>query len=199
MYYDAEINALSNVYEALKGFDNAQIKRILDWITSKLELDLKSGQSEADGSPKPAPVDALKPGAAPVNKSHGRKPGHVRHMIEEAQPHTIASGIKDFMKYHSFEEIFNESTTRSAGAKMLLAAAYLQVKENFKELSCYDISSRLKKIGEEVNHPSVAINFLVSQKPPLLLQTAKKTGIKSRRKFKVTEEGLRIASNYIND
>ena len=32
---DNEINALSNVYESLKGLNNAQIKRILEWITGK--------------------------------------------------------------------------------------------------------------------------------------------------------------------
>jgi len=190
MYHDVEINALSTVYEALKGCDKTQIKRIIDWVTSKFELDLKTGQGEVDGSPKPTPVEAF----------NGRKPGQVMHMSEETQPHTVASGIKGFMKYHSLKEIFNASTTRSTGAKMLLAAAYLQEKENLKELSCYDISSRLKKIGEGVKHPSVTINILLSKKPTLLFQVGTQgTSIKSRKKFRVTEEGLRIASNYINE
>jgi hypothetical protein len=83
---------------------------------------------------------------------------------------------------------------------MLLAAAYLQEKENLKELSSFVISSRLKKIGEEIKHPSATINSLISRKPPLLLQTGTHgTSVKSRRKFRVTEEGLRIAKNYINE
>ena len=104
------------------------------------------------------------------------------------------------MKYDSLQEIFNASTSKRPGAKMLLVAAYLQEKENLKELSSYDISSRLKKIGEEVNHPSAAINSLISKKPPLLLQTGTHgSSVKSRRKFRVTEEGLRTAKKYINE
>jgi len=40
---DNEINALSNVYEYLKGLDNQQIKRILAWLTSKFDLDNHPG------------------------------------------------------------------------------------------------------------------------------------------------------------
>ena len=39
MSIDPEINALHNVYEALKGLNTPQIKRIIDWVTSKFHLD----------------------------------------------------------------------------------------------------------------------------------------------------------------
>ena len=39
MLPDDEINALSKVYESLKGLNNAQVKRIIDWVTSKFALD----------------------------------------------------------------------------------------------------------------------------------------------------------------
>jgi len=204
MYYDPEIKALSNVYEALKGFNNDQIKRIINWVTGKFELDkhpdLKTGHREVDLSPRPAPVEAVEPAVEPVKKRRGRKPGEVRPMVEETQPQPVASGLKGFMKYDSLKEIFNASTIKRTGARMLLAAAYLQEKENLKELSSFVISSRLKKIGEEIKHPSATINSLIRRKPPLLLQTGTHgTSVKSRRKFRVTEEGLRIAKNYINE
>ncbi|MGD2091158.1 MAG: hypothetical protein PVH61_33595 [Candidatus Aminicenantes bacterium] len=204
MYHDPEIKALSNAYEALKGLDNDQITRIIDWVTSKFELnqhpDLETGPGEVDLSPQPVPVEAVEPAAEPIKKRRGRKPGQVRRRIEETPPQPVAVALKGFMKYDSLEEIFNVSTTKKSGAKMLLAAAYLQEKENLKELSSYDISSRLKKIGEEVKHPSAAINSLIRKKPPLLLQTGTHgASAKSRRKFRVTEEGLRIAKKYINE
>ena len=39
MYDDPEISAMSNVLDALKGLDNNQVKRVLDWATSKFGLD----------------------------------------------------------------------------------------------------------------------------------------------------------------
>lgn len=200
MYHDPEINALSNVYEVLKGLNNDQIKRIINWVTSKFELDkppdLPTNQREVDLSHQPAPEDTVEP----VKKRGGRKPGQVRFVAEETQPQPVPSQLKGFMRYDSLKEIFNASTSKRPGEKMLLTAAYLQEKENFKELSSYDISSRLKKIGEKVNHPSAAINSLINKKPPLLLQTGTHgASVKSRRKFRVTEEGLKKAKKYINE
>jgi hypothetical protein len=202
MYHDQEINALSSVYEALKGLNNDQIKRIIDWVTSKFSLDepeaFKAVKREVALSPQPSPGEAAEPFVEPVKKRRGRKPGKEKPGVEETKP--VAAGIKGFMKYDSLKEIFSASTAKRIGAKILLVAAYLQEKENFRELSSYDVSSRLKKIGEEIKNSSVAINGLMSKKPPLLLQTGTQgTSLKSRRKFRVTEEGLRIARKYINE
>jgi len=200
MYHDPEINAMSSVFEALKALDNDQIKRIIDWVNSKFELDkypdLKAGQREVDLIPQPAPAVA----GEPVKKRRGRKPRQLQPGIEEILPQTVPSGLKGFMKFDSLKEILKASTVKRTGAKLLLVAAYLQEKENLKELTSYVISSRLKKIGEEIKHPSATINNLISRKPPLLLQTGKHgDSEKSRRKFRVTEEGLRIARKYINE
>jgi hypothetical protein len=202
MYHDQEINALSNVYETLKGLNNDQIKRIIDWVTSKFSLDkpeaFEAVKSAAAVSPQPVPEETAEPVVEPVRKRRGRKPGKPVPGVEASQP--VATGIKGFMRYDSLEEIFSAATAKRLGAKILLAAAYLQEKENFKELSSYDVSSRLKKIGEEIKNASVAINGLMGKKPPLLIQTGTLgVGLKSRRKFRVTEEGLRVARKYLNE
>lgn len=63
MYPDNEINALNNVYEALKGLNNAQIKRILEWITSKFDLDKHPDLTavETYAAPPPGPGPLLDP------------------------------------------------------------------------------------------------------------------------------------------
>jgi hypothetical protein len=203
MYHDPEINALSNVFEVLKVLNNAQIKRIIDWVTSKFELDkkpvLKAVEREVAPSSEPAPVKAAEPAVVPVKKRRGRKPKKAPPMVEETQPQPAASGIKGFMKYDTFEDLLISSNAKTNTAKILLAASYLQEKKIIKEFGSYDISTLFKKIGEEVSQPSSALNNLMSKKPPLLLQTGTQgTGLKSRRKFRVTEEGLRIARNYIS-
>jgi hypothetical protein len=43
-------------------------------------------------------------------------------------------------------------------AKILLAAAYLQVKKNLKEFGSYDISKLFKGIVEEIIHPYSSLN-----------------------------------------
>lgn len=199
MNKDPEIIALSNVYDSLRGLTHTQVKRIIEWITSKFGLDEETSirdvhtQNLEAEPPIPGKIEPVQPAAVPVKKKRGRPPGKI-------QPRTVSAGIKGFMKYDSLEELFFASNVKTIGSRILLAAAYLQEKENLKELSSYIVSSRLKNLGETVTNPSAAINNLMSKKPPLLLQTGRNADSKqSRRKFRVTEEGLRIARNYINE
>jgi hypothetical protein len=211
MHPDNEINALSNVYEALKGLNHAQIKRILEWITGKFDLEkhpgLKSVETEAASPPAPGPlpvtlfVETAAPSEEPVKKRRGRRPAKVKPVEEKPGPQPAASPvITGLIKYDNFEELLLFSTAKTNTARILLAAAYLQENKNFKEFGSYDISVLFKEIGEEVNQPSASLNNLMSKKPPLLFQTGTQgPGLKARRKFRVTEEGLRIARNYVKE
>jgi hypothetical protein len=226
MYHDNEINALNNIYEVLKGLNNAQIKRILDWITSKFaldkHLDLKAVEEEASPPPGPGPlpvsptIETAEPAVEPVKRKRGRDPGKVKTtekplnkkrgrgpakakpIADEPVPQPAAApGITGFIKYDNFEELLLFSNANSNTAKVLLAAVFLQEKKNFTEFGSYDISTLFKSIGEEVNQPSSSLNNLMSKNPPLLLQTGTQgPGLKARRTFRVTEEGFRTAGNY---
>jgi hypothetical protein len=203
---DKEINALNNVYETLKVLDNTQIKRILEWVKDKFDLEnqpyLKAVEREAASAPEvSAPVEAVEPGAAPVEKRRGRRPAKKEPVLEETVPQLDEIPvIQRIQKYDNFEELLLFSTAKTKIAKILLAGAYLQVEKNFKEFASYDISSLFKKIGEKIGQPAQALSYLMSKKPPLLVQTGiQGPGLKPRRNFRVTEEGLRIAGNYIKE
>jgi hypothetical protein len=208
---DSEINSLNNVYETLKGLDNEQIKRILVWVEDKFDLDkhpdLRAVERDLVPTPGPGllpdtpPVEAAEPAVVPVKKRRGRRPSKAKPVIEKPEPQPAAApGITGFIKYDNFEELLLFSTAYNNTAKILLAAAYLQEKKNLKEFGSYDISTLFKEIGEEVSQPSTALNNLMSKDPSLLMQTGPQgPGVKSRRKFRVTEEGLRIARNYIKE
>ena len=200
MYPDHEIDALSNVYEALKGLNHAQVKRIVDWVASKFGLDKKPGleaaEREAALSPQPSPPPAVEP----VKKRRGRPPAKEKPVDEEKQPRQETGGIKGFMKYDTFQDLFFSSNAKTITSKILLASAYLQEKKNIKEFVSSDINSLMKKIGQDVSNISASINVLLDKQPPLLIQTGKLGASKqARRTYAVTEEGLRIARNYINE
>ena len=219
---DNEINALSDVYETLKVLDNAQIKRILVWVEDKFDLEnqpyLKAVERESASAPAvSAPVEASEPAAPPVKKRRGRRPGKTKTTAEPVKKRrgrppakkepvleeTVvqpadAAVTQRFQKYDNFEELLLFSTAKTNIAKILLAGAYLQVEKNFKEFGSYDISSLFKEIGEKIGPPSQALYYLMIKKPPLVFQTGSQgPGLKARRNFRVTEEGLRIAGNYI--
>ena len=158
---DNEINALSNVYESLKGLNNAQIKRILDWVKDKFDLEkqpgLKSVETEAASPPGPGPlqvpltVESAAPAEEPIKKRRGRRPGKakttaapqkkrrgrpptkVKPVEEKPGPQPADSTvITGFIKYDNFEELLLFSTAKTNTAKILLAAAYLQENRNYK-------------------------------------------------------------------
>lgn len=207
MIKDPEINALANVYEVLNSLNKAQIKRIMDWVTSKFSLDkqpdLKAVEKEVGPSLQPIPPvpgEAEQPAAAPGKKRRGRKPGKKKLMVEEIQPPPSAEERTGFMKHDTFEDLCFSSSAKTVTAKILLAAAYLQEKKKIKEFGSSDINKFLKKIHLRVPNISASINNLMDKNPPLLLQTGKLGETKqARRTYTVTKEGLRIARNYIID
>jgi hypothetical protein len=204
MLPDDEINALSKVYESLKGLNKAQVKRIIDWVTGKFALDkhpdLKAVEREVGPSAEAAPTVSAEGAVEPVKKRRGRPPTKAKLKTGEGQPETTALGIPEFVKHDTFEDLFFSSNAKTITAKILLAAAYLQEKKNIKEFGSSDLNAMMKKIGQAVQNISASVNVLLMKKPPLLKQAGKPGSHKhARRAYCVTEEGLRIARNYIND
>jgi hypothetical protein len=215
MYQDQEINALNDVYEALVGLKPTQIKRIVEWLSSKYNLEKqKTGIVSTDkevSSPAAALVEVAPPAdetAAPVvKKRRGRPPGNAEPAAEisvsipkPAVGADAAPGVEGFLKFDTFEDLFFSSNAKSIAAAILLAASYLQERHNSKTLNTSEINAQMKKVGQQVQNISASINNLLTKKPPLLVQTGKLGDSKqARRQYRVTEEGLRIARNYINE
>jgi len=204
MSQDNEIDALSKVYDSLKGLNNAQVKRVIDWVTGKFELDkypgLKAVEREVGPSlePGPAPPESTEAAVMTGKKRRGRSPAKANFTVEAEEPQTAAAGSPDFMKYETFAELFFASNARTITAKIILAAAYLQEKKNIREFGSSDINAMLKKIGQVVQNISASINVLLFKNPPLLIQVEKPGAQKfARRTYAVTDAGLSIARNYI--
>ena len=201
MYPDHEINALNNVYEALKGLNNSQILRIIDWVIDKFSLDKHPDSIAAAGEAALPRVEAAAPAVEPVKKRRGRRPGKMKAEVEKPLPQPAeAAGITGLMKYDTFQDLCFSSSAKTVTARILLAAAYLHENKNIKEFGSSDVNALMKKIGHAVPNISAAINNLLDKNPPLLVQTGKAGAKKhARRNYSVTEEGLRIARNYINE
>ena len=137
----------------------------------------------------------------PLKKRRGRPPSKTKLVVEEPVPQLAESPvIQGFLEYDNFDELFLFSKANTNTAKILLAASYLQVNKNLKEFSSNDISSLFKEIGEEMSQTAPFLSNLMSKNPPLVIQTGTEgPGLKARRKFRVTEEGLIIARSYIKE
>ncbi len=220
MYEDPEISAMSKVLGAFKGLQNDQRRRIIDWITSKfglLEDQQQVVKSLASISEKPADTRTYaEPEPVPASVGISEEPP-VRGVTQVAEPIPVeeeptptpdeiieTDKISDSLKglglkrYRSIETLFLSSNVKTVPSKILLAAAYLQEKLNFEEISSFDINSRLKKMGYGVPNISSSLNSLLNKEPPLMVQIRKAGDSKqAKRKFRVTEEGLQLARTYL--
>ncbi len=119
-----------------------------------------------------------------------------KEYIDEKSLSTKGFGLK---RYKTIENLFLSSNTKTVSSRILLAAAFLQEKLNFTEIGSYDVNSRLKKMGYGVANITTALASLFKKNPPWL-QYVQKEGDdskQSKRRFIVTEEGLKVAKSYL--
>jgi hypothetical protein len=179
MVYDPELHAMGLVFGALKNLDNDQQRRVLRWVKDRLE------------SPEPTGIvstDADTPDDMPI------------HMIANSQDsEPKIPEQKDIRHYDTVMDLFSDATAKKSTSKVLLMASYLQERHSFKEITSYEINFRLKRIGHKVTNISSLINSLLNRRPHLLIQVGADTHKKqARRKFRVTEDGLKEARSFLN-
>lgn len=191
MQLDPEISAMNEALDALKNLDNGQRKRVVDWITARYRLnELSKFQAPMEEKMSDA-VEIIQPVEVPAITKKGRKP--------RAKKAGSTPDEKDITNYETVLDLFSESNVKKVSQKILLMSAYLQEKLKFEEISSFDINSRLKRIKHGVTNISSAINGLVKKKPQLLAVVEKpgEEDSPSRRKFKVTEEGLKMVKTFL--
>ena len=112
--------------------------------------------------------------------------------IEENNVGSVAS-------FTSIAELFGKTTFKTEADKVLLAAAYLQSKENGKDLTSREINKELNRLGHGVSNITVATSNLIHRKPMFMIQTDKKgSSQQGQKKYRVTSEGIKAAEARVS-
>jgi hypothetical protein len=183
MGHDPEIVAMNKVFNVFRNLDNGKRERIIHWLTDRFGL---TGD-------KPPP-ELTQPANVNIKKQTETKP------IVEEKPAEAVKTLKKrgIEQYDTVLDLFSEARVKKSTGKVLLMAAYLQERHHFKEITTYDINFRLKRIKHGVTNISSLINGILKGKPQLLDEIKDEGQTKhSRRKFRVTEEGLKVAKSYL--
>jgi hypothetical protein len=187
MYHDPEIIAMNQVLETFKYLNHAQKQRVANWVKARFMLMLDK------------PPAGLVP---PVENRASLQPiigseGTMAEPAVEEEPKRVVRK-KRLSDYFTSLDVFAESDVKKSTAKILLMAAFLQERQDFKEITSYDISFRLKRIKQPVSNISSLINGILKKKPPLIVEIEQEDQAKhSRKKFKITKMGVRVANSYI--
>lgn len=200
MVIDPEISAMERVLQLFQPLRQDQRKRIHDWLNSRFNLTgavAKGETVEEEAKQEPAAVETDVPEATDSQKQDEgsvSQPSTVEP-VEEEPPVAVS---RDLKAYDSLDDLFKVTELKRVGHRILLAAAYLQEKKNFTELTSLEINNALKQIDLGVPNITLAINRLVDKVPQVMVVTRKEGSTKqSRRNFQVTEEGVRQAMDFI--
>jgi hypothetical protein len=181
MGHDPEIVAMNKVLDSLQNLDNGSRKRVIHWLIDRFRL--AGGKTPHQLTP-PAKVNKKTETKSIVKQKLGKPAQSLKR--------------KEIKHYDTVLDLFSESKVKKSISKILLMAAYLQERHHFKEITTYDINFRLKRIRHEVTNISSIINGILKKKPQLLAEIKKEgQGKHARRKFRVTDEGLKVAKSYL--
>lgn len=198
MVFDPELQAMSDVYETLKSLTNMQRQRILQWVKDRLESEATMGFVASARPVDEAGADKV---IRIVRAGKGTEKTETDEVTSETTPKvTKPTGPKTLADYETALELFSESNVKKATNRVILMAAYLQERHNFKEISSYDINFRLKRIGFGVTNISSLINAILNRVPKLLVQEGAEEHTKqARRKYRMTPEGIALAKSLMKN
>ena len=211
MYQDPEIFAMNQVLDSMKSLNNWQRKRIVDWAVSRFKLEEADSFTPVEVEPvptpavqavsvpapevEPAPVVAA-PEAAPDPEPVAETPVQ-EAKTEEAPPADFDN--KGVALFDSELVLFTAANVKTISARILLMGAYMHLKLGYKDFSSYEINSRLKSIGYGAPNIASSINAVAKRKPPVLLVLGEGSHARyAKRKFKLTEAGLKLANTYLD-
>lgn len=189
MVQDPELIAMGQTFEALKNLDKGQVGRVIRWVKDRFGvLDaVTEFTAPAVAQDTPAAVSTPQPATAEIPETPQAA------TVEPDGPEK-----KGLMDYDTVMDLFANAEVKKVSQKILLMAAFLQERQNFKEISSYDINFRLKRLNQGVQNISSSINGLLNRKPEVMVELERSGSSKqARRKFRVTIEGLRVAAEFL--
>lgn len=174
---DLEIKAMSDCYESLSGLDDASKTRVIQWLISKYDL---------------AAI------AKPIAKSVQEETIHILPEPTDeggTTTHRQSVAIADFAEV---ADIFTKAQPKTDADKVLVVAAFLQIKGGLTDFVSFDVQKELKHLGHGVSNITSSIGQLESKKPKLVVQTRKDGKSKqAKKRYKVTHEGLNAVKEMI--
>lgn len=169
---DPEIAAMSAVFEALSQLDEVQRRRVIQWVSSRYDIDPK----------------ALKRTPKPDNNAD-----------DEADDDEIyeTPDVTDNGWEH-FADLFSAADPKTEAYKLLVAAYWAHVVQGQTSFGSFSLNKDLKDLGHGATHTATSMDRLVKERPQLVLQLKKSGKSQQARKiYKLTDAGKKAVEHMI--
>lgn len=118
-------------------------------------------------------------------------------LIEESK-HDVDLNHGLIENFNNIPDVFASVNVKKDVDRVLLVAAYLQLKNKLPDLTSREINKELQHLGYRVKNITTTIQGLINRKPQLMIQTWKNNSSKQgQKKFKVTSEGIATAKKML--
>lgn len=168
---DAEFEAIQKVYSALQALGEDARARVLDYVSNRLGLSVRTRPAKADQKADP---------------------------LENQEEIDAEGELGNAREFGSFAELCDAARPKSQSDKALLGGYWLQVCQGAETFDGFAINKELKNLGEGILNITSALDTLKAQKPALALQLKKSGKSRQARKtFKVSVAGIKAAEAMI--
>ncbi len=104
-----------------------------------------------------------------------------------------------FGEINDLPSLFSAASPKVEAEKVLVAAYWFQVHEEYDELESQMLNTELKQLGHGIKNVTRALGNLLKQKPQLVLQTKKSGKAKqARKKYRLTQAGINAVQRMIS-
>lgn len=166
---DAEIEAMTNVADALVDLDEQARERVLHWAAARYGL--------------VAAVSGTQVGAKTARDQQGRDSGQGGEFGSDRH--------EDCLVYQHFAELFAAASPRTNDEKALVAAYWVQVHEGHEQWPSRLLSNELKNLGHRLPNITDALTSNINKQPQRIIQLRKSGSAKQANKaYKATTAGI---------
>ena len=177
----AEFNAIQSIHGSLQPLDELARIRVLTYILSLLEIDLKVSVGKN-------PIKGGAPGSA-VN---------LKDDDSGDEPEEPAGG-KGIPEFSSFAELHDAANPKTNADRALVAAYWFQVSLKQESFNAAEANKELTQLGHKIANITDAIDTCRKQKPALVLQLKKSgTSRQARKTYKISHAGIGSVEAMIN-
>lgn len=169
---DAEFAAIQTVYTALNALDEGARARVMEYVSDRLGLTVRS---------------------------RVRTAGQAAAIEEDDERDERSDLLQGPVQFSTFAELFDAAAPKTQSDKSLVGGYWLQICQGAESFDGLSINKELKNLGEGVANITSALDGLKNQKPALALQLKKSGKSRQARKtYKVTVAGIKAVEAMIS-
>lgn len=159
---DAELDAMKAVKNAIADLEPNVALRVVRWAYERTKERVGAG-----GSTKALPS------------------------LESVPTISGASTVTEPAQFPDLPALYHAANPSTEAERALVGAYWAQVREGAESFNSYGINTKLKNMGYQIANVTKAFDALLNDSPRLVIQVSKGDSAQSRKKLRLTTEGIR--------